>query len=66
MILGAVGSFISSVGSSAMNATSAVVEEAASLVEAHPAIALVAAGVAAYELYNNNPSHLGNSVDTKA
>jgi hypothetical protein len=49
-----------------MNATSAVVEEAASLVEAHPAIALVAAGVAAYELYNNNPSHLGNSVDTKA
>lgn len=67
MVLGAVGSFISSVGGSALNAGAAVAEEAALIVEAHPTIALIAAGIAGYEIYkSNNPDHLGNTVDTKA
>lgn len=67
MVLGAVGSFISSVGGAALKAGAAMAEDAALIVEAHPTAALIAAGVAGYEIYKaNNPDHLGNNVDTKA
>ncbi|WP_158613573.1 hypothetical protein [Aquitalea sp. FJL05] len=48
-----------------LKATASVVTEAASVVEAHPLLAAAALGVGVYE-YVSNPSHLGNSVDTKA
>ena len=66
MMLGAVGTFVSTVGSAALTATAAVAEDAASFVEAYPTVALVAAGAMAYEAFSNNPDHLGNSVDTSA
>jgi len=65
MLLGAVGSFISTSGGALLKAGSSVVTEAASIVEAHPMLAAAAIGVGIYE-YVSNPSHLGNSVDTKA
>ncbi|WP_167522548.1 hypothetical protein [Aquitalea denitrificans] len=65
MFLGAVGSFISTSGGALLKAGSSVVTEAASIVEAHPMLAAAAIGVGIYE-YVSNPSHLGNSVDTKA
>ncbi len=64
MLIGALGSFMNTVGSAALSAASAVAEDAAALVETHPTAALIGAGVLAYEAYNNNPAHLGNLIDT--
>ena len=73
MILGSVGSFVSSVGSSALGATASVVRGVATVVEAHP---LVAAAIIGYEVYTHrngststssgSSSSVGGNVDTHA
>jgi len=42
-----------------------MVEAVAHVAEAHPLLAAVTI-VGAYELFGNNPDHLGQNVDTKA
>ncbi|WP_028536587.1 hypothetical protein [Paludibacterium yongneupense] len=70
MILGAVGSFISTSGGAILKAGSSVVSEVASVVEAHPAIAAIAIGYEAYEYLHNGSSSsadsVGSNVNTSA
>jgi hypothetical protein len=65
MILGAVGQFVSDSGGAILSGTTAMVEAVAHVAEAHPLLAAVTI-VGAYELFGNNPDHLGQNVDTKA
>ncbi|WP_028534482.1 hypothetical protein [Paludibacterium yongneupense] len=65
MILGAVGQFVSDSGGAILSGTSSMIGAVAHVVEAHPLLAAVAT-IGAYELFGNNPDHLGQNVDTKA
>ena len=70
MVLGAIGSFISDAGGPVLSATSSMVGSVATEIEAYPLLAAAVVGFGLYEWLDgsssNNPSHLGNNVDTKA
>jgi len=68
MVLGSVGTYSWSAITSTVKAAGAVVETAADIVVAHPILSVVAA-IAGYEVFgggSNNPSHLGQNIDTSA